>query len=130
MGLANAISRLKDSKAKSKVVILLTDGSNNMGDLSPMTAAEIARSFGIRIYTIGVGTDKLAPYPKEVAGQIQYVYLPVEILERQCGEAFGQIFKTITVSLSHFIVILKLQGNLEIGFLFGCFTVLWVLGSF
>lgn len=79
MGLANAISRLKDSKAKSKVVILLTDGSNNMGDLSPMTAAEIARSFGIRIYTIGVGTDKLAPYPKEVAGQIQYVYLPVEI---------------------------------------------------
>ena len=54
MGLANAVSRLKESKAKSKVVILLTDGSNNRGDISPMTAAEIARSLGIRVYTIGV----------------------------------------------------------------------------
>ena len=61
MGLANAVSRLKDSKSKSKVVILLTDGSNNMGDISPMTAAEIARSLGIRVYTIGVGTNKVAP---------------------------------------------------------------------
>lgn len=68
MGLANAVSRLKDSKAKSKVVILLTDGSNNRGDLSPMTAAEIAKSFGIRVYTIGVGTNKVAPYPMPVAG--------------------------------------------------------------
>lgn len=79
MGLANAVSRLKDSKAKSKVAILLTDGSNNMGDISPMTAAEIAKSFGIRVYTIGVGTEKPAPYPQEVGGRIQYVYLPVEI---------------------------------------------------
>ena len=55
MGLANAISRLKDSKAKSKVVILLTDGANNMGDISPLTAAQIAKSLGIRVYTIGVG---------------------------------------------------------------------------
>lgn len=79
MGLANAVSRLKDSKAKSKVVILLTDGSNNRGDLSPMTAAEIAKSFGIRVYTIGVGTNKVAPYPMPVAGGIQYVNMPVEI---------------------------------------------------
>lgn len=79
MGLANAVSRLKDSKAKSKVVILLTDGSNNMGDLSPMTSAEIAKSFGIRVYTIGVGTNKVAPYPMPVAGGVQYVNLPVEI---------------------------------------------------
>ena len=79
MGLANAVSRLKDSKAKSKVVILLTDGSNNRGDLSPMTAAEIAKSFGIRVYTIGVGTNKVAPYPMSVAGGIQYVNIPVEI---------------------------------------------------
>lgn len=79
MGLANAVSRLKDSKAKSKVVILLTDGSNNMGDLSPMTSAEIARSFGIRVYTIGVGTNKVAPYPIMGAGGVQYVNLPVEI---------------------------------------------------
>ena len=79
MGLANAVSRLKDSKAKSKVVILLTDGSNNRGDLSPMTAAEIAKSFGIRVYTIGVGTNKVAPYPMVVAGGVQYVNIPVEI---------------------------------------------------
>ena len=79
MGLANAVSRLKESKAKSKVVILLTDGSNNRGDLSPMTAAEIAKSFGIRVYTIGVGTNKVAPYPMQVAGGIQYINIPVEI---------------------------------------------------
>ena len=79
MGLANAVSRLKDSKAKSRVVILLTDGSNNRGDLSPMTAAEIAKSLGIRVYTIGVGTNKVAPYPMQVGGGVQYVNIPVEI---------------------------------------------------
>ena len=79
MGLANAVSRLKDSKAKSKVVILLTDGSNNMGELSPMTAAEIAKSLGVRVYTIGVGTNKVAPYPVPVAGGVQYINIPVEI---------------------------------------------------
>src|SRR5574344_870108 len=79
MGLANAVSRLKDSKAKSKVVILLTDGSNNMGYISPMTAAEIAKSLGIRVYTIGVGTNRMAPYPMPVAGGVQYVNMPVEI---------------------------------------------------
>ena len=79
MGLANAVTRLKASKAKSKVVILLTDGSNNMGDISPMTAAEIAQSLGISVYTIGVGTNKVAPYPMPVAGGVQYVNMPVEI---------------------------------------------------
>ncbi len=79
MGLANAVSRLKDSKAKSKVVILLTDGSNNRGDISPMTAAQIAKSLGVRVYTIGVGTNKVARYPMPVAGGIQYVNIPVEI---------------------------------------------------
>ncbi len=79
MGLANAVTRLKGSKTKSKVVILLTDGSNNMGDISPMTAAQIARSLGIRVYTIGVGTNKVARYPMPVAGTIQYVNIPVEI---------------------------------------------------
>lgn len=79
MGLANAVARLKDSKAKSKVVILLTDGSNNMGDISPMTAAEIAKSLGIRVYTIGVGTTGTARYPLQVGGSVQYVNLPVEI---------------------------------------------------
>lgn len=79
MGLANAVTRLKDSKAKSKVIILLTDGSNNMGDISPLTAAEIAKSMGVRVYTIAVGTKGLARYPMPVAGGIQYVNIPVEI---------------------------------------------------
>ena len=79
MGLANAVTRLKDSKAKSKVVILLTDGSNNAGEISPLTSAEIAKSLGIRIYTIGVGTNNVAPYPIPVGGGVQYVNIPVEI---------------------------------------------------
>lgn len=86
MGLANAVTRLKASKAKSKVVILLTDGSNNMGDISPMTAAEIAQSLGIRVYTIGVGTNKVAPYPMPVAGGVQYVNMPVEIDTKMLAE--------------------------------------------
>lgn len=90
MGLANAVSRLKDSKAKSKVVILLTDGSNNRGDISPMTAAEIAKSLGIRVYTVGVGTNKVAPYPMVVAGGVQYVNIPVEI----DNETLSNIAKT------------------------------------
>lgn len=79
MGLANAVSRLQDSKAKSKVVILLTDGSNNRGDISPMTAAAIAKSFGIRVYTIAVGTNKVARYPMMVGGTVQYVNMTAEI---------------------------------------------------
>lgn len=86
MGLANAVSRLKDSKAKSKVVILLTDGSNNHGDISPITAAQIAKSLGIRVYTIGVGTNKVARYPMPVAGGVQYVNIPVEIDNKTLSE--------------------------------------------
>ena len=86
MGLANAVSRLKESKNKSKVVILLTDGSNNRGDISPMTAAQIAKSLGIRVYTIGVGTNKVARYPMPVAGGVQYVNIPVEIDEKTLGD--------------------------------------------
>ena len=86
MGLANAVSRLKDSKAKSKVVILLTDGSNNRGDISPLTAAEIAKSLGIRVYTIGVGTNKVARYPMPVGGTVQYINVPVEIDTKTLGE--------------------------------------------
>ena len=63
MGLATSVNRIKDSEAKSKVIILLTDGVNNQGDISPITAAEIAKTFGIRVYTIGVGTMGEAPYP-------------------------------------------------------------------
>ena len=79
MGLANSVARLKDSKAKSKVVILLTDGINNMGDIPPMTAAEIAKSLGIRVYTIAVGSNNVAPYPQIVAGTVQYVNLRADV---------------------------------------------------
>lgn len=89
MGIANAVTRLKDSKAKSKVIILLTDGTNNRGDISPLTAAEIAKSFGIRVYTIGVGTNGMAPYPYPVAGRVQYVNMQVEIDEKTLTQIAG-----------------------------------------
>lgn len=79
MGLANSISRLKSSKAKSKVVILLTDGTNNRGDISPLTAANIAKSLGIRIYTIAVGSKTVAPYPVPVGGTVQYVNMRADV---------------------------------------------------
>ena len=63
MGLATSVNRLKDSEAISKVIILLTDGENNQGSIAPLTAAKIAQQFGIRVYTIGVGTEGYAPYP-------------------------------------------------------------------
>ncbi len=63
MGIATAVNRLKDSEAESKVIILLTDGQNNAGKIDPVTAADLARTFGIKIYTIGVGTEGMAPYP-------------------------------------------------------------------
>ena len=81
MGIANAVTRLKDSKAKSKVIILLTDGTNNKGDISPLTAAEIAKSFGIRVYTIGVGSLGEAPYPVQTPFGMQLQRMPVEIDE-------------------------------------------------
>jgi Ca-activated chloride channel family protein len=81
MGLANAVSRLKDSKAKSKVVILLTDGVNNRGEIAPITAAEIAGTFNIRVYTIGVGTQGMAPAPVQTPFGTQIRQVPVEIDE-------------------------------------------------
>jgi Ca-activated chloride channel family protein len=80
-GLATAISRLKDSKSKSKVVILLTDGVNNRGEIAPMTAAEMAKTFGIRVYTIGVGTYGTAPYPVQTPFGTRYQDMKVEIDE-------------------------------------------------
>ena len=81
MGLATAINRLKDSKAKSKVIILMTDGVNNMGEIAPVTAAEIAQSFNIRVYTIGVGSRGMAPYPVQTQYGRQYRSMKVEIDE-------------------------------------------------
>ena len=81
MGLATAVNRIKDSEAKSKVVILLTDGVNNRGEIAPATAAGIAKTYGIRVYTIGVGTQGMAPYPVKTPYGIQYQDMPVEIDE-------------------------------------------------
>jgi Ca-activated chloride channel family protein len=81
LGLSNAVSRLKDSPAKSKVIILLTDGVNNAGSIAPLTAAEIAKAFGIRVYTIGVGTRGFAPYPVQTPFGIQYQNMEVQIDE-------------------------------------------------
>lgn len=81
MGLANAVNRIKDSQAKSKVIILLTDGSNNRGDIDPQTAAELAKAFNIRVYTIGVGTKGEAPYPFRTPFGIQRQMVKVDIDE-------------------------------------------------
>ncbi len=82
LGLANAVSRLKDSEAKSRVIILLTDGENNRGEIAPITAAEIAKTFGIRVYTIGVGTIGTAPYPVQTPFGIQMRDVEVKIDEK------------------------------------------------
>lgn len=81
MGLATSVNRIKDSEARSKVVILLTDGVNNRGEIAPATAAEIAKTYGIRVYTIGVGTQGTAPYPVQTPFGMQYRDMPVEIDE-------------------------------------------------
>ena len=93
-GIMNAILRLKESQAKSKVIILLTDGVNNSGNISPQTAAEIAKKYGIRIYTIGIGRTGMAPYPLPTGGTAM---LPVEIDEQTMtkisNETGGQYFR-------------------------------------
>ncbi len=81
-GLATAISRLKDSEAISKVVILLTDGMNNAGSVDPYTAAEMAKLFGVRVYTIGVGSYGTAPYPVQTPFGTQMQQMKVEIDEK------------------------------------------------
>ena len=80
-GLATAVARLKDSDAKSRVVILLTDGVNNMGEIDPGMATEIAKTYGIRVYTIGVGANGQAPYPVQTPWGVELRNFPVEIDE-------------------------------------------------
>jgi Ca-activated chloride channel family protein len=86
-GLATAVARMKDSDAKSRVVILLTDGVNNRGEISPQMAAEIAKTYGIRVYTIGVGTDdETAPYPVMTPWGVEIQNVKVEIDEALLAE--------------------------------------------
>lgn len=106
LGLANAVSRIKDSQAKSKVIILLTDGSNNAGEIAPVTAAEIAKTFGVRVYTIGVGTNGEAPYPFQTPFGIKYQNMKVDIDENTLKDIAsttgGQYFRaTDNKSLKH-----------------------------
>ncbi len=81
-GIATALNRLKEGKAKSKSIILLTDGSNNTGVVAPVTASEVAKELGVKIYTIGVGTNGNAPYPtRTMTGRIEFTPQPVVIDE-------------------------------------------------
>lgn len=95
--IADGVNRLKDSKAKSKIIILLTDGVNNAGEIDPVTAAEIAKTYGIRIYTIGVGTRGNAPYPVQTPFGTRYQMVPVEIdeglLQKISDITNGQYFR-------------------------------------
>lgn len=98
MGLATSVKRLKDSEAISKVVILLTDGDNNSGSIAPATAAEIAKEFGVRVYTIGVGTRGTAPFPQvDPFGRTRYVDMEVnineELLTRIADMTDGKYFR-------------------------------------
>jgi len=101
-GLGTAINRLRNSKAKSKVVILLTDGVNNRGYIDPLAAADMAREFGVRVYTIGVGTMGTAPYPFETPFGVQYQNVPVEIDEPLLKEIAsitgGKYFRAVNKS--------------------------------
>ncbi len=96
-GIANGINRLKDSDAESRVIILLTDGVNNAGEVDPISAAEIASTFGIRIYTIGVGTRGEAPYPVQTPFGTRYQMVPVEIdeaiLKKIAEQTGGEYFR-------------------------------------
>jgi Ca-activated chloride channel family protein len=82
LAIANGVNRLKDSKAKSKVMILLTDGVNNRGEIDPITAARIAATYGIRIYTVGVGAKGEAPYPVQTPFGIRRQMIPVDLDEK------------------------------------------------
>lgn len=96
-GLANAVARLKDSDAKSRVIILLTDGVNNSGEIAPQMAIEIAKTYGVRVYTIGVGAKGTAPYPMMTAFGVQMAQVEVEIdeelLENISTETGGKYFR-------------------------------------
>jgi Ca-activated chloride channel family protein len=104
--IANAVNRLKDSQAKSRVIILLTDGVNNSGEIDPVTAAQIANTYGIRIYTVGVGTRGEAPYPVQTPFGTRYQMIPVDIdenmLQKIADITGGQYFRaTDTPSLKN-----------------------------
>ncbi len=88
LGLASAVARIKESTAKSKVIVLISDGVSNSGEISPLTAGELARTYGVRVYCIGVGTrgKALQPVTQYAEGQYEYDYVDVEIDEKVMGD--------------------------------------------
>lgn len=145
LGLANAVNRLKDSPAKSKVVILLTDGVNNRGAIAPVTAAELAKTYGIRVYTIGVGTYGEAPYPVPSPFGVQLQNMRVEIDEdvlRQIANVTGgqyfratdnskleQIYKEIDQLEKSKMEVKHFSKKQEQYFWFGLIGVLLLVGE-
>ncbi len=99
MGLTTAVNRLKDSKAKSKVIILLTDGVNNAGFIEPETAADIAQQYGVKVYTIGIGTNGMADFPYAIAPNGQFLYrmmqveIDVKLLQSIARKTGGKYFR-------------------------------------
>jgi Ca-activated chloride channel homolog len=97
--IANGVNRLKESTSKSKIIILVTDGVNNAGEVNPLSAAEIAKKFGVRVYTIGVGTLGEAPYPVKTAFGTRYQMVPVEIdealLKKIAAETNGKYYRAV-----------------------------------
>jgi Ca-activated chloride channel homolog len=95
--IVTSVARLKDSKGKSKVIILMTDGMNNFGEISPESAAEIAKSMKVKIYTIGIGTKGLAPYPVEMFGQIRFEQVKIDVdeesLQKIAATTGGQYYR-------------------------------------
>ena len=107
-GLATAVNRLRESDAKSKVIILLTDGVNNRGEIGPLMAADIAADMGIKVYTVGVGTRGKAPYPVvDMFGNVSYQMMPVEIdektLEEIASRTGGRYFRATDKEKLHHI---------------------------
>jgi Ca-activated chloride channel family protein len=99
MGLATAVNRLKDSKAKSRIIILLTDGVNNSGFIEPETASDIARQYGIKVYTIGIGTNGMAEFPYAIAPNGQFLFrmmqveIDQELMKSIAGKTGGKYFR-------------------------------------
>lgn len=99
MGLTTAVNRLKDSKAKSKVIILLTDGVNNAGFIEPETASDIAQQYGIKVYTIGIGTNGMAEFPYAIAPNGQFLFrmmqveIDVKLLQSIAQKTGGKYFR-------------------------------------
>jgi Ca-activated chloride channel family protein len=145
-GLATAVNRLKDSKSPSKVIILLTDGVNNQGTIAPITAANLAKAFGIRVYTIGVGTLGMAPYPVQTPFGTQYQDMEVEIDEpllQQIAQMTGgkyfratnnqklkQIYNEIDKMEKTRIEVKEFKKREEAYFKYGLLALILLIGAF